>query len=198
MNVEKLQSLVAKAQQTLDELHKAIDELAAPPLTELRGDGTWPFSIFIDGDDLIVKDTLITSFGGIGGGQIFDPDDSGRTASGRNTKNEEISGVALPLDTRGRTVDAGTHKALDGSPIPWLPWGILVEVKIGDFVYTPPDGLVDIGPAKRVQKPGRPKALDLTVWAARHFAPTMSPKDIARRFERRGSYRIIGGAKYAK
>lgn len=170
----------------------------------LRGDGTWPFTAEVIGEDIVVHDTLITCFGGIGNGVIFDPDDSGRTASGRNTKNEEISGVALPLNTAGRRgIDAATHKALDGSPLPWLPWGIQVEVIIREFAYTPPDGLVDIGPAKRVQKPGRPKALDLTVWAARHFdkhfkpkEKQLSPKQLARMFEMRGSFRIIGAAQY--
>src|SRR6476659_10214213 len=116
----------------------------------LQGDGTWPFYVEVVGDDLIVRDTLITCFGGIGGGVIYDPDDSGKTAFGRNTKWEEISGVALPLDTLGRNVDTATHKALDGSPMPWLVGAIPVEVTINGFTYTPPDGLVDIGPSKRV------------------------------------------------
>jgi hypothetical protein len=162
----------------------------------LSGDGTWPFTAEVSGEDRIVHDTFITCFGGIGNGVIFDPDDSGNTASGRNTKLEEISGVALPLDTRGRKIDAATHRALDGSPIPWLPWGIEVVVTIGSLEYTPADGLVDIGPSKRVQKLGHPKALDLTVWAARHFNRDLSPRQLARSFEARGSYRIVGGAKY--
>jgi hypothetical protein len=162
--------------------------------TPLKGDGRWPFQVEIVGDDLVVRDTLITCFGGAGAGVIFDPDDSGRTASGRNTKLEEIAGVALPLDTRGHKTDAATHRALDGSPVPWLPWGTLVEVTINGISYTPPDGLVDIGPSFRVQRPGRPKALDLTVWAARHFDPSLSPRQLVTRFEARGSYRIIGMA----
>jgi hypothetical protein len=163
----------------------------------LTGDGTWPFTAHIIGNDIVVDSTLITCFGGWGNGHNDDPQDSGGTASGRNTKTEEISGVALPLDTRGRSVSKATHKALDGSPIPWLPWGTLVEVKIGESVYIPPDGLVDIGPAKRVQKPGKAKALDLTVWAAHHFSKA-PPKTLARTFEERGSYRIIGGAFHVK
>lgn len=172
-------------------------QLATPPAQEkiLRGDGTWPFVAKVDGDDLVIEDVIFTAFGGIGGGKIFDPDDSGATASGRNTKKEEISGVALPMDTRGRDVSHATHDALDGSPIPWLPWGTKVEVTIDGKTYTPPDGVVDIGPNKRVSKPGRAKACDLTVWAARHFAPDMEPRQIAKYFERRGSLRIIGGAK---
>lgn len=162
----------------------------------LVGDGTWPFVVHVVGEDLVIHDTIMTCFGGAGNGQIFDPDDSGRTASGRNTKDEEISGVALPLNTRGRNVDAATHRALDGSPLPWLPWGIQVEITVGDLVYTPPDGLVDIGPSKRVQRPGNPKACDMTVWAARHFNRNLSPQGLARNFEVRGSIRIIGGAKF--
>lgn len=164
----------------------------------LTGNGKWPFVVEVDGDDLVVADTIITCFGGAGNGQIFDPDDSGRTASGRNTKLEEISGVALPMDTTDIDTDAATHKALDGSPVPWLPFFLPVEVTIGDITYTPPDGIVDIGPGFRVQKPGRPKALDLSVWAARHFNRQLTPRQLARNFEARGSYRIIGGAQYVK
>jgi hypothetical protein len=163
----------------------------------LRGDGTWPFEAHVVGDDIVIPFTFITCFGGWGNGNIDDPDDLGATAFGRNTKKEEISGVALPLDTRGRDVNEATHHALDGSPLPWMPGGTLVEVKILDLIYTPPDGLVDIGPSKRVQKPGHPKALDLTVWAARHFNDKLTPKQLARMFEAVGSYRIIGGAQYA-
>ena len=175
----------------------------------LTGDGTWPFVVEVVGDDLVVHDTYITCFGGIGGGVIYDPDDSGKTAFGRNTKYEEISGVALPCSTTGRNVDAATHRALDGSPMPWLEGAIPVEVTIthngSSFTYTPPDGLVDIGPSKRVQKAGHPKALDLTVWAARHFdkhfkppAQQMTPKHLALYFEMRGSYKVIGGARFVK
>lgn len=169
----------------------------------LRGSERWPFVVHVIGDDLIVKDTLITCFGGIGGGVIYDPDDSGKTAFGRNTRLEEISGVALPLNTEHRKgVDFYTHRALDGSPIPWLPGGIPVEVTVKDIVFTPPDGLVDIGPGARVQKPGAPKALDLTVWAARYFDKLLNPdpkkqmttRQLARNFEARGSFRVIGGA----
>ena len=172
----------------------------------LKGDDSWHFEAYVIGDDIVVKDTLITCFGGWGNGNIDDPDDSGKTSSGRSTKIEEISGVALPLDTSDRNVDKPTHKALDGSPIPWLPWFIPVEVTIEGIVFTPPDGLVDVGPNKRVSKPGQPKALDLSVWAARHFdkilaiqhgRDEMTPRQLARNFEARGSYRIIGAAQYA-
>jgi hypothetical protein len=65
----------------------------------LRGDGTWPFQAEIDRDDIAVNDIVITCFGGWGDGNIDDPQDSGSTASHRNTKTERIEGVAIPMDS---------------------------------------------------------------------------------------------------
>lgn len=165
---------------------------------KLTGDGTWDFVAYIDGEDIVVDDTIITAFGGVGGGMIFDPDDSGPTASGVNTKSHVIQGVALPLNVKNRSVNHATHAALDGSPIPWIPWFTPVEVTIDGLTFTPRHGLVDLGPNKRVSQPGKPKALDLTVMAAAYWVPDWDLKDIAKNFERRGSYRILGGARYAQ
>ena len=38
--------------------------------------------------------------------------------------------------------------------------------------------------------------VDLTVAAAQLFAPSVSPRKLATSFEARGSFRILGGAKY--
>jgi len=57
--------------------------------------------------------------------------------------------------------------------------------------------VIDLGPGKKASRPGQPHALDLTVAAAKIFAPDASLKNLATSFEKRGSYRIIGGAKFA-
>ncbi len=126
----------------------------------LTGDGTWPFQATIDGVDIVVKDIIITCFGGWGGGNIADPQDDGETASGVNTKNRAVIGVSIAMDGRDFAALAPKeHRALDGAPIPRLR-----------------------------NKQG------LTAWHTQHFAEGMSLRELARNFEKRGSYRIIGGA----
>ena len=151
----------------------------------LKGDGTWPFTATIDGDDIVVSNITITCFGG-----LDDPQDPGDTASGVNTKrNPTIAGVALPMNIGPRSPHT------QGSPIPKLPWGTPVEVTIGKFVSTPAKGVIDIGPGKQASKPGDPHALDLTPGAAQFFSPDPLER-LATNFEAQGSYRIIGGAKF--
>lgn len=169
------------------------------PITEreLKGDGTWPWSAWVVGEDIVMRDTAITCFGGWGGGNIADPDDNGRTASGRNTKNEEICGCSIPMD--GRLFPAMSHLehlALDGAPFPRIPFGTPVEVTIDGKTILLPDGIVDLGPGHRVQSKTKPKALDLTTWAAKRFSPVIPISKIAQTFEARGSFRIIGGARF--
>ncbi len=122
-----------------------------------------------------------TCFGG-----SDDPQDDGQTASGISTKNPAVFGVALPMDGRQFPgASHGTHVALDGSPIPKVPWRTLVRVEAmgqkHEFMA------IDLGPAKRTGN-----ALDLTIAAARMFDPRAS----ATNFEMRCTYRIIGGAKF--
>jgi hypothetical protein len=171
--------------------------LTAPPPTAggrtLTGDGTWPFTAAIVGDDIVVTDIVITCFGG-----AFDPQDGGETASGVNTKNSpNVLAVSLPMDGRQFSMTPPEHAALDGSPIPKIPWHTLVEVTIGGQKFTPQSGVVDLGPGKKASKLGQPHALDLTVAAAKLFAPDASLRSLATSFEKRGSYRIIGGAQFA-
>ena len=155
-------------------------------MRKLEGDGTWPFSAFIDGDDIVVNDVVITCFGG-----AFDPQDSGETASGISTRNPIVSGVALPMDIGDRS------PATKGSPIPRVPWGTPVAVTINGKTITLGTGVIDIGPAKHASQPGEPHALDLTPGAAALFSPGICLRKLAADFEARGSYRIIGGAKFA-
>ncbi len=154
----------------------------------LIGDGTWPFTVNVEGSDLIVENIMITCFGG-----GDDPQDRGETASGVNTKlNPNILGVSLPMDGRAFHMSEAEHKALDGSPIPKIPWHTLVEVTIGGKTIVPDDGVIDLGPGKQASYPNEPHALDLTVAAAKLFNSGAN----ARNFEARGSFRIMGGARY--
>lgn len=137
------------------------------------------FSVEVDGDDLVVRDTRCTCFGGTN-----DPQDSGETASGISTKDPSVIGCALPRDYNGPS--AGVRKALQGSPIPEkLPFKTLVEVDNGITIARVP--FIDIGPAKHTGN-----GLDLTVAAAKLFKSSAT----ATNFAMICTYRILGGAKY--
>ena len=147
----------------------------------LRGDGSWPWSAHVDGDDILVIGVTATCFGGAN-----DPQDSGETASGISTKlNPTLKACALPL------IYSGTHnallKALGGSPLPKIPWNTKVQVMAGGKCLTVP--VIDLGPGKRTGN-----AIDLTLAAARFFKGNAS----ATNFKIECSYRILGGAKYLK
>lgn len=176
-----------------------VDHQQAPG-PKLTGDGTWPFTARIDGADIVCEEIVITSFGGWGGGNNADPQDNGNTASGRNTKREAIEGVSIAMDSRHfpgmEQGDPAGYRALSGAPFPKIPWGTLVEVTIGAKTFKPKDGIVDLGPGRKASKPGEPHALDLTPLAAQHFAPETPIRKLATDFSARGSFRILGGAKY--
>jgi len=107
-------------------------------MTPLTGDGTWKLKVFIEGDDIIVKDTTATWFGGRN-----DPMDNGDTASGFSTRaHPECRGCALPMDGFPKV------KSTLGSPIPRLPWLTLVEVRTRDGSHAITVPLIDLGPAK--------------------------------------------------
>ena len=150
-----------------------------PDLTILRGDGTWPWSAHVDGDDILVIGVRGTCFGGSN-----DPQDNGQTASGISTKqNPLLKACALPMNYAGN--DPALLKALGGSPIPKLPWGTKVEIMSnGKRLMVP---VIDLGPAKRTSN-----AIDLTLAAARFFDGQATASD----FSLECSYCIIGGAKY--
>lgn len=181
---------------TLKKLGEVVDLYVEsfPPVERdgevLKGDGTWPFTARVDGGDIVVENVLATCFGG-----NDDPNDSGDTASGLSTKNNPaIQGVSIPMDGRQYPrMSQLEHKALDGSPLPRMPWHTMVEILGGGKVFRPNQGIIDIGPGKQATRGGElPNALDLTVAAAR----VLDPKATAKNFSMRVSYRIIGGAKY--
>lgn len=150
-------------------------------LTILRGDGSWPWSAHIDGDDIIVLDVWATCFGG-----SADPQDSGETASGISTKdNPDLAACALPMAYSGPA--KALRAALGGSPIPKLPWktNVIVTDRSNGRQCTIP--VIDLGPGKRTGN-----AIDLTVAAARWFVKRAT----ATNFKLRVDYRIVGGARY--
>lgn len=166
--------------KSIFELIKSFFRMDTPDI--LKGDGTWPFTACIDGADIVVENVLATCFGG-----DSDPQDSGETASGINTRRQPgIAGCALPMNTPATSV-------LRGSPLPRVPWKTLVEVSDGNMKVTVP--VIDLGPGKQAsKKTGPAHAIDLTIAAAREF----DPKASATNFSRMVSFRILGGAKFCK
>lgn len=148
----------------------------------------WSFSVIVLGDDLLVENTTATWFGG-----DSDPMDSGETACGYPTKGHpELLGCSLPMDYKGPC--RATRKAVGGSPIPMLPFGLRPNGKErqgGTSVIVTRDAvsitvpLIDIGPA-RWAKDG----IDLTLAAflklGGHRKQGVIPV----------SYRILGAAKF--
>lgn len=154
------------------------------------GNGEWPYIVEIQGNDLLMKDVVCTCFGG-----ADDPQDKGETASGINTKTHpNAKGVSLAMD--GRQFEHLTeeeHEALDGSPIPKMPWHTMVELTAGGVTIRPDLGVIDLGPGKQATtKPSEPHAIDLTVAAARDIYPRAS----ATNFGVRVNVRIINAAQY--
>lgn len=151
--------------------------MKTPPVPNgkiLVGDGTWFFSARVDGDDLVVRATVATWFGG-----DSDPQDNGYTASGVVTKgNPEVLGCALPLRRR--------HGPTAGSPLPaGIPWHTLVRVYnrgTGQQITIP---VIDLGPAKHTGH-----ALDLTLAAFKAIGGDLGEGTMI------VDYRIMGGAHY--
>lgn len=149
-----------------------------------------PWTVEVDGDDLVVRDITATCFGG-----RFDLGDNGQTESGikNDGSDESLFGVALPVRS--------TEKATINSPLafkgPHIPWFTQVNVWRGD---NEDDAvacvLIDNGPdVSRFPT----HALDLNPNVAAYFAPNIAASRLANAFSGTGfSYRIIGGAQYAQ
>lgn len=179
-------ALIAKlglsAPVSQSEIHVVKATSFADPADVEVGDGTWPWTAEIDGEDIVVRNARATCFGGSG-----DPQDDGSTASGISTKDPSVLGCALPMDGRMFThLSPGEHMALDGSPIPRMPWKTPVCIQAtGGMSFEVP--VIDLGPNKHTGN-----AIDLTIAAAR----LIDPNATATNFEARVDYRIAGGAKY--
>jgi len=160
----------------------------------LRGDGTWPWFASIDGNDIVVLDAKTTAFGG-----SFDKGDDGKTASGCPTiGNPGLLGCGLPMD--GYAKSPIEHAALDGTPIPHMPFGVfagcgdnpagahvmVTDRATGKRITVP---AIDLGPAKKTGH-----ALDLTVAAARFFKSNATANNFGMKLD----YRILNGAKFVK
>jgi hypothetical protein len=160
----------------------------------LVGDGSFPFTVIVDGDDLVVKNARATAWGG-----PTDKYDDGTTAAGVNTKQwgGVILGCSLPQNHSG-------EPNTEGSPIPRLRYGRVlpngkpdltdpnwVQVKVyfhktGKEVMTT---LLDNGPAK---PPKANAAIDLTTGTIKQGGYTCNPNA----FDGQVDFRIIGGAHF--
>lgn len=201
--IEQIQTLLGvtadgkfgtKSRAALESLLSAPDDAQWPPVAQgnriLTGDGSFPWTAEIDGDDIVIRNARATCFGG-----SDDPQDDGSTASGISTKaNPELQACSLPMNYTGP--DGPTRRALIGSPIPMLPWKTMVRVTPNAFQHPGTDDtpsyidvpVIDLGPARDTGN-----AVDLTIAAARCFIPSATASD----FELRCEVRILGGARYA-
>jgi hypothetical protein len=168
----------------------------AEPFKPVIMDGTiltgtdWPWTAQVVGEDIVVQGAKTTAFGGDN-----DSADNGQTASGYPTKgNPMLMGCALPLDGYAKT--KREKAALDGTPLPHMPFGItkdgrdnpdgahveVMDPKTGRQIILP---VIDLGPAKHTGHP-----LDLTEAAARFFKSNAT----ANNFSMVLNYRLIKGA----
>lgn len=154
------------------------------PFPIIRGDGKLPWLAEVVGHDIVIRGARVTCFGG-----ADDPQDSGETASGLSTRRHPtFRGCALPMNGRQFPhMTAAEHAALDGSPIPRMPWGTLVEFACGGITQEIP--VIDIGPGLATGN-----AADLTVAAARVFDPRSTASSASFRCD----IRIIDGAKFLR
>jgi len=143
---------------------------------EYKGDGTWPFVATSEGDDIIVRDTHATWFGG-----TDDKSDNGMTASGISTRPPGIMGCALPMDI-------GNFAPTDGSPLRKMPWGTIVQVWAPNTNRIVRIQLIDLGPAKWACIENK-AAIDLTQAAFQALGYSKAVGVI------KVDYRIIGARK---
>jgi hypothetical protein len=151
-----------------------------------------PWTVKVDGKDLLVEDILATCFGG-----KFDSGDDGNTASGvKNngypTAGAEPMGVALPVEL--------SSPQTSNSPLAFkkqIPWKSKVKVwrKADGESKAVNCALIDNGP-NTIKYPSH--ALDLNPNVALLFSPGYDPKKVANGWSEGGfCYRIIGAAQYA-
>lgn len=147
-----------------------------------------PWSVKMDGDDLVVTNITATCFGG-----RWDKGDDGQTESG--IKNDGTTTqwlVALPI----RSTEAATRNSPLAFTGPHIPWGTKVRCwKTEKGEQTGGIGiLADNGPDVE-EYPNH--ALDMNPNMVLGFHPNLDPKKVANSWEESGwSYRILGGAKY--
>lgn len=149
-----------------------------------------PWSVEIDGADLVVRNVKATCFGGRN-----DSGDNGKTQSGisNDGRYPALMGVALPI----RSLEAATRDSPLAFPGAHIPWFSTV------MVWREQDGeqnalatvLIDNGPDVS-RYPDH--ALDCNPNVALHFSPFFDPQKLANGWAMDGmSYRIIGAARFA-
>lgn len=146
------------------------------------------FKIEFQGNDVIVRNVIVTCFGG-----GSDKGDDGKTESGvmNDGSDPNLLGCALPIRS---TENATRFSPLADAQKAHIPWGTIVHFWKGSDESTGIDTvLIDNGPnvAKYPTHAG-----DLTVAAAHFFNSTMPLSELANNFESILSYRIVNGAKY--
>jgi hypothetical protein len=155
-----------------------------------------PWTVEINGADLVVRKVKVTAFGGAE--DVRCHNDDGHTESGIDTATQDangnwvdtyVAGCALPVSKK--------ETATKGSPLAFtqrIPWHTKVRFWAGDdessgVVYD----LLDNGPDVS-EYPSN--AGDLTPAAAQFFNAKMPFNRFVHDFEQTLSYRVIGGAQY--
>jgi hypothetical protein len=144
--------------------------------TVLRSAGAYlniyPLGVVVDGDDLVVRNTKATFFGG-----PTDHSSNGTTASGINiNENPQLRGCALPLPR---------SKLVPGTPFPNFPFQTNVRVTNHAKQAEQTFPLIDVGPAASTGK-----GLDLTepAFNALEAPSSLGVIDV--------DFRVIGGARF--
>lgn len=144
---------------------------------------TWKFDATVDGNDIVVSNTIATWFGG--DEDVESGQDNGLTASGVKTAgNPNCMGCALPVEV----YDAARElvRSTCDSPLardPHIPWKTMVQVTRGIQTITVP--LIDNGPSK-----SSGHGLDLTQAAFRALGVPVRVGTMT------VSYRVLGAAKW--
>lgn len=149
------------------------------------------FKVEFQNGDVVVRNVIITSFGG-----GHDSGDDGQTESEvlNDGSDPKLLGCALPIRS---TENATRMSPLADAQKAHIPWGTIVRFWKGNDEFDPENSietvLIDNGPdvSKYPTHAG-----DLTVMAANFFAPQIPIPKIANEFEAILSYRVIGGAAY--
>src|SRR5262249_28048906 len=107
-----------KAEIVLLRAVTAVTPPPAPGTKILEGGAGWTWNAQVVGNDIVVQGAKATAFGGAN-----DATDNGQTASGFPTKGHpDLMGCGLPLAGYARS--AAERAALDGTPLPHMPFGL--------------------------------------------------------------------------